>query len=91
MSAHVSRTSYDHIQCNIVSVIASFDTEGHIKPLYVRIGEEALKICSSWMRPSLPVMFEFHCQVIDGDYIKPLLLTYHQRENVWTIPESNEY
>jgi len=87
MSAHVSYTSYDHIECNIVSVIASFDTEGRIRPLYVRIGEESLKILSSWLKPSYPGFFEFRCQVIDNGVRKPLILEYHSRENVWIIPK----
>ena len=33
----VSYTSYDYKSMKVVPVIASFDTEGHIKPLYVRI------------------------------------------------------
>lgn len=90
MPAHVSNKSYDHIKNDIVSVIASFDSEGHIRPLYVRIGEEALKVRSSWLKPSFPGIFEFNCQVIDGEYIKPLILTYHPRESVWTIQASGE-
>ena len=39
MPAQVSYTSYDYAPVEIIPVIASFDSEGHIRPLYVRIGE----------------------------------------------------
>lgn len=86
MAQYISRTSYDHIPAHIVSVIASFDSKGHIKPLYVRIGDEPLKVHSSWIRPTRPGMVVFHCNVEDGNQMKPLILTYHPKENVWTIP-----
>ncbi len=70
----------------VVPVIASFDSEGHVIPLYVRIGDLSLKIKSSWLKPSFADIMEFHCMVIDGDCLKPLILTYRQRESVWQIP-----
>lgn len=85
--ASVSNTSYDHTNIDIVSVIASFDTDGHIKPLYVRINEDSLKVHSSWLRPSFQNLMEFQCKVIDNNCLKPLILTYHKVENVWTIPK----
>lgn len=87
MSAFVSYTSYDYAPVSIVPVIASFDSEGHIKPLYVRICGEPYKIHSSWLKQSFADIFEFHCKVMDDDCLKPLVLTYHTRENVWTIPK----
>ena len=87
MPGVVSNTTYDHTNINIVSVIASFDTDGHIKPLYVRISEDSLKIYSSWLKPSFRGLMEFQCKVIDNDCLKPLVLTYHMTENVWTIPK----
>ena len=71
-----------------VSVIASFDTHGHVKPLYVRIGEQSLKVHSSWLKPSFANTLEFRCEVIDGNCLKPLILTYQQRESVWYIPNN---
>lgn len=86
MSGKVSYTSYDCKNNTLVSVIASFDTEGYIRPLYVRIGNESLKIHSSWIKPSFSESMEYSCKVIDEGVLKPLILTYHKRENVWTIP-----
>ena len=69
-----------------VPVIASFDTQGLVTPLYVRIGELSLKVKSSWLKPSFGDTMEFHCMVIDEDCLKPLILTYRQRESIWYIP-----
>ena len=82
----MSRFAPNTIYNNIVSVIASFDSEGHVKPLYVRINEDSLKVYSSCPKPSFYDFLEFQCKVIDHDYLKPLLLTYHKKENIWTIP-----
>lgn len=85
MATIVSYTSYDFKPNTIVPVIASFDTEGHVKPLYVRIGELSLKVHSSWLKPSFSDVLEFNCQLIDGDYLKPLILRYFQKETVWVV------
>lgn len=81
MSNHTLNTSY-----TIVPVIAAFDSEGHVKPLYVRINEASFKVHSSCEKPSFQGFLEFQCKVIDHNYLKPLLLTYHKRENIWTTP-----
>lgn len=89
MAGYISNNSYDCIPSNLVSVIASFDTDGHIKPLYVRINEEALKVHSSWLKPSFAGLLEFNCRIVDQGYLKPLVLTYHKNEGVWTIPKQS--
>lgn len=83
-----TNTTCHNFHNNIVSVIASFDSEGHVKPLYVRINENSLKVHSSWLKPSFQGFLEFQCNVIENNCLKPLLLTYHKRENVWTIPHN---
>lgn len=80
-----TKATFEFYNSDLVSVIASFDTEGHIRPLYVRIGEESYKVHSSWLKPSFDLQSTFQCQVMDGQQLKPLVLTYHQRESVWTI------
>lgn len=37
---------------SITLVIASFDFDGHMKPLYVRIGKESFKVHSSFIKSS---------------------------------------
>lgn len=87
MPHKVSQTSYDHSNVIIVPVIASFDTRGHMRPLYVRIHNNSFKIHSSWLKSSLSCSV-FQCQIIDDNAIRPLVLTYHPLENVWTMPET---
>lgn len=86
MPTTISRTTYDN--SIVVPVIASFDNDGHILPLYVRIDGEPYKIRSAWLKPSFSSCFIFHCQIEDAGVIKHLMLTYHQQESVWTIPKS---
>lgn len=70
----------------MVPVIASFDTDGNILPLYVRIHGEGLKIHSSRVHRVFSNIIEFHCKVIDYNYLKPLILSYYIAENIWVIP-----
>lgn len=88
MPGYVSKNPYTLLS-NIVPVIASFDSDGHVKPLYVRINGEPLRVHSSWVKPSYLGTIEFECKVIDGDYLKPLSLTYHRQDCVWTIPKNS--
>ena len=86
MGKRVSYTSFDYKPVTIVPVIASFDSEGHIAPLYVRINGEAYKIHSFWVSCTFRNIVDFKCKVIDGDSIKPLSLTFYRDEGMWTIP-----
>ena len=75
----------------LVSVIASFDTSGSLTPLYVRIGEESLKIYNATLTDvSTYKQYCFNCEVMDGDTVKPLKLIYHLGENVWSVPNHRE-
>lgn len=87
MGAYVSRTSFDYKPVTIVPVIASFDTDGHIAPLYVRINGISMKVASFYERNKFSNSVEFFCKVIDGDYLKPVQLSYYTAERVWTIPK----
>lgn len=89
MAANISYTSYDYKPVDIVSVIASFDADGHIKPLWVRIGCNAYRITYSWCRSKqFASILEFNCRIADGDFERPLAISYHQAECVWTIDHS---
>ena len=86
MGAITSYTSFDYEPVNMVPVIASFDTEGHMTPLWVRINGNAYKIESFWVSTHFIDIIEYKCKVIDGNCLKPLNLTYYGREKVWLIP-----
>ena len=85
-NAYPSFTSYDYQPVECVPVIASFDSDGHIAPLYVRIDGRALKVDSYWMRQSsFRNIITFSCKVIDGSSLRPVAVEYHLRECVWTV------
>lgn len=87
MSQHVSYVDDNIRSDRSVSVIATFDSEGHVKPLYVRMGDASLKVANSWISSSRFDVIEYQCQVEDGEYLKPLTLTYYVRETVWRTPK----
>lgn len=82
-----SYTNFDYQPVEIVPVIASFDSEGHIKPLYVRIEGEPFKVMSSWGSSSFRNTIDFKCEVAAGNCLKPLALTFHRAEGMWTMPK----
>lgn len=84
--AFISYTSFDFKTIEIVPVIASFDTEGHICPLYVRIGRNSFKINSYFVSSKYSNITEFRCKIADRDCSRPLSLTYYGTEGMWTIP-----
>lgn len=86
MSVTISTELRDCGHLQLVSVIASFDTDGNIRPLYVRIGEESYKIPSCRLSPCDVFVKTFQCRIVDGNQTKFLQLTYHEHENIWTIP-----
>lgn len=69
-----------------IPVIASFDTKGHICPLYVRLNGQKCKVESYWLKPSYYQSTIFCCKVIDGSYEKIIDITYHHGSQTWSIP-----
>lgn len=88
MSQILSQNSHDYLQMQIVPVIASFNDEGQIKPLYVGIDGERYKVQSYWIRRSFSNQIEFQCKLIVGDTLKIIIITYYLNECVWTIPNT---
>ena len=68
-----------------VPVICSFNGEGKILPLYVRINEEDYKIYSSCEQHSTFNESVFKCEIIDYDIQKQITLVYHHREHIWLL------
>jgi len=85
MAGFVSYNSFDYRSVDIVPVIASFDTEGHMLPLFVRIKGESFKIESAWAQNCFRNVIEYKCKLIDGDLLKPLALTFYREEGMWTM------
>ena len=88
MSQIVSNNSYDYLAVEIVPVIASFNNDGQIKPLYVGINGERYKVDSYWVRRTFSNQIEFHCKLIVENMIKTIILTYYLHECIWTIPNT---
>lgn len=90
MGAFVSYTSLDLERTAIVPVIASFDSGGHVCPLYVRLGREAFRINEYFVSSKYSNVIEFRCKITDGDSEKPLQLTFYSVEGMWTVPKSSD-
>lgn len=73
----------NHGLTRVVPVLASFDSAGNIRPVYVRINKEAYKILSCNMREFGPLLV-FNCTVNNHNMQKELILTYHPYEKCWT-------
>lgn len=67
----------------VVPVLASFDSTGTIRPLYVRIGSDAYKILSCYSQAYGPLTI-YHCTVNNMGMQREIALTYHPRECCWT-------
>lgn len=90
MGAFVSYTSLDYETTAIVPVIASFDSGGHICPLYVRLGHKPYHINEYFVSSKYSNIIEFRCKISDGDSEKPLQLTFYSVEGMWTVPKSSD-
>lgn len=87
MNQIVSYNSFDYKPIHTVPVIASFDSQGHIAPLWVRINGQAYKIESFWSSHCFRNIVDFKCKIIDGESLRPLALTFYREEGMWTIPK----
>ena len=67
-----------------VPVIASFSTNGEIRPLYVRINGVSLKVmqCTSHMNYGHPT---FDCVVDDFGIAKNIKICYHPTSYSWMV------
>lgn len=86
MATTISYGLHDCSHIKLVSVISSFDCEGNIIPLYVRIGKESLRVYNAYQCGSTFRILNFNCQVMDHDRVKPLKLSYHKADLVWSMP-----
>lgn len=86
MGANVSRNSFDYKEIEIVSVIAGFDENGKIIPIYVKIHGEKLKVSEYWVKSKFAGITEYHCKVMDSKKEFPLVLSYYNEESLWVIP-----
>lgn len=80
--------SYGGDPIELVPVIAAYDTEGRIKPLYVRIKEEKYKVENYWVKSTnFSNNIDFNVTLSKDGMTYKLILTYHLRETAWSIPK----
>ena len=70
---------------HIVSVIASFDCDRNIKPLYIRVGNESLKVLNAVHMDTTSSIITYRCEVADGEFLKTLKVSYFTNESLWAI------
>jgi len=81
-----SFNSHDYLPVTIIPVIASFNKDGQIKPLYVGIDGVSYKIQSYWVRRCFSNQVEFSCKLLINNCLKTIVMTYYLNECIWTIP-----
>lgn len=80
--------SYGTDPIELVPVIASYDTEGRVKPLYVRIKGETYKVENHWVKSTnFSNNIDFNVTLSKDNRTYKLILTYHLRETAWSIPK----
>lgn len=87
MQNHYQRHNELYPNQKTVPVICSFDSEGRMRPAYVRINGEAFKIHSSCKKPSFDHVALFQCQIEDHGLLKSLTLEYRYQEHLWLMPK----
>ena len=79
--------SYAGDPIELVPVIASYDAQGHIRPLYVRIKGERYKVENYWEKSIFGNNIDFNATLSKDNKLYKLILTYHIRETTWSIPK----
>jgi len=85
MTAYVSNSTHDYETLEHVPVIASFNQNGNMMPIYVGIDGQRFKIVSACLRSGFNNVMDFNCQINDGNYIKPIRLIYYKDDGIWAL------
>ena len=88
MAATVSTGLKDCPHLKVVPVIATYDGNGNILPLYVRIGEETFKIYNAYVSESTYRILTFKGEVMVQDSVRPIKLSYFMNDLIWCIPKN---
>ena len=88
MAATVSKGLKDCNHLKVVPVIAPYDGNGNILPLYVRIGEESFKIYNAYGSESTYRILTFKGEVMVQDAVRPIKLSYFMNDLIWCIPKN---
>lgn len=75
----------------VVPVIASFDTQGKIMPIYLRYEGLKLKIDHvKWTDDRMVYVKKFCCEITLQDRVQEVILYYHKKIDVWTMEKVRE-
>lgn len=85
MAATISNGIKQTPGLRVVPVIASYDADGHVRPLYVRIEETAYKVYNPTIVSTNQWLINFKCEIYDCDVIKTIMLSYNINELTWFI------
>ena len=69
----------------VVPVIASFNTNGGVQPLYFQFDDKAVKIHSVHWCEKKYNTFRFECTAEFDGYIKEVSLTFFPQDNRWIM------
>ena len=86
MPSYVSHGLNECRHLQVVPVISSFDCDGNIFPLYVRIDGQSLKVYNARRVDSTLRIINFNCEVMNYDRVKKIKLSYHIGDMVWSTP-----
>lgn len=76
----------------LVPVIASFNAEGKVVPLYFSLEGLRLKIDNiKCIKRNTESILEFICEVTFSDRVKTVLLSYHVHYKVWSVNKASLY
>lgn len=76
---------YEFYGAKAVPVVASFSKEGQVKPLYVRIENESVKILSTKVIATSMHAIAFTAIVVSNNIQRTIKLLYKTNENIWRV------
>lgn len=89
MAGTVSKGLKDCTHLKIVPVISTFDGNGNVLPLYVKLEGETFRIYNAFVSETTFRIITFKGEVQAGDdTIKPIKLSYFINDLIWCIPNN---
>ena len=85
MGGHISYTPTQHFTGDELCVIATFDTKGKVKPLYIRYRGYKLDVLKSFVESEVPAWIHMRCKVFDGYRESTIHVIYYKQECRWYI------
>lgn len=85
MTVIFSKVPSDCSHIKAVPAIATYDSNGNILPIYVRIDGERLKVYNAYVSESTRKILTFKGEVMVQDIVKPIKLNYYVDDLVWCL------